>query len=177
VCGGKVIEAMLKTRDGKIRLFNGDRANAKNVVGFCYNKKHKGAISKKLMNKHGCLEKGCRYFERMNDSYWEAVDDIKMREDSIRAAAKQNKVAKEERDALIRSIFSGYPTVHITSIKECGKGIHISYIYSANPNLTEAVRKLKKYVSHNIYLIPVQGNPEAIKRLIHDRVQMRVHGL
>lgn len=67
------------------------------LVGFCHNNLHRGGLTKKLMEEHGCLEKGCTFFQKYLDRpYWQEQKSRKKK----RAAAKVKKrAAREERQA------------------------------------------------------------------------------
>ena len=58
---------------------DGTRSETTKRVGFCNNDLHKGYLTKKLMDEHQCIEKGCHYFikekERENEikSIWKVT--------------------------------------------------------------------------------------------------------
>lgn len=47
------------------------KISEKRRIGYCRNKAHKGFITSATLGEHKCLEKGCTYFQRFEDSqYW-----------------------------------------------------------------------------------------------------------
>lgn len=42
----------------------------KAVLGYCWSPEHRGYLTKKAIDQHGCLEKNCNRFEKRNDKYW-----------------------------------------------------------------------------------------------------------
>lgn len=49
------------------------RTKSKNnpPVGYCHNPKHKGYVTKTVLCSHKCVEMGCRYFQKdENSTYW-----------------------------------------------------------------------------------------------------------
>lgn len=44
----------------------------KTPVGWCHNNIHRGALTAKQLQRHKCLKRKCRFFEKNADSiYWE----------------------------------------------------------------------------------------------------------
>lgn len=67
------------------------------LVGFCHNTLHRGGLTRKLMEEHGCLEKRCPFLQKyLDNSYWQE----QKKQQKKRAAAKVKKrAAREERQA------------------------------------------------------------------------------
>ncbi len=67
-----------------------------NILGWCHNRIHRGALTKPLLIKHDCLGKQCSFLERNPDSpYWAA------REAEIMGKEKRKAEQKAEKSRLI----------------------------------------------------------------------------
>ena len=61
------------TEEGVIscRTITGNECQSTKCVGFCWNEVHRGYLTKKQMDQHQCLAKGCHRFEKIETApYW-----------------------------------------------------------------------------------------------------------
>ena len=67
-------EAVESLNEGGVlccRTITGHEASNTKCVGFCWNEVHRGYLTKKQMDQHRCLEKGCHRFEKIETApYW-----------------------------------------------------------------------------------------------------------
>ena len=85
-----------------VRLTGLGRAtvNSKNIVGICHRKLHPGKLTRKLMEKHNCIEKNCPSFEMCPDSsYWIGKRTKKADSRINREHKKANKTLEKNREA------------------------------------------------------------------------------
>lgn len=78
-----------------IRLFDGSviRTYRHKIVGCCHYSGHPGKMHRKLMEKHDCIGKQCRYFQKNEQStYWENAQRQAL------AKEKKKKAQQEEKD-------------------------------------------------------------------------------
>lgn len=54
---------------------NGDWCEPHNRVGYCWNKMHRGCITRRTAKEHKCLEKNCRFLQKTNKRYWESREN------------------------------------------------------------------------------------------------------
>ena len=66
-----------------------------NTVAICHNKIHYGKMSKKMLQEHKCLEKGCPFLEKVDCSFWKQREELKQKK-------KADKMRKGLQDALRR---------------------------------------------------------------------------
>lgn len=60
-------------------------------VGYCHYYKHRGYMSKKLLELHGCNSRKCKRLEKLECKYWE---DRKKRKENAKKARKEFKERK-----------------------------------------------------------------------------------
>lgn len=70
----------------------------KKLVGCCHNRLHPGKMTEKLMKEHGCLQKGCWFFEKYPEaSYW--INHEKKTEEK-KAAKTQKRLKMEQKQVM-----------------------------------------------------------------------------
>jgi hypothetical protein len=53
-----------------VHFFRG-QPNKENAVGYCHNPNHMGYLSAKIIKRHACLAKQCKYLHKYEDNpYW-----------------------------------------------------------------------------------------------------------
>ena len=63
----------------------------KDTIAYCHNIKHMGALSKKMVKQHECMQKNCRFFEKnLSNPYWYGRDCYN---------------ANKKREKLVRKVF------------------------------------------------------------------------
>jgi len=95
----------------RVRLLGGkvELIKRKDILGACHNLTHPGKLTKKLMEKHGCIPKQCPFFKRNEEApYWVALERKKSEKARIKQARK-----KTARDAAmkledLKKKFQGY---------------------------------------------------------------------
>lgn len=120
------------------RLITGERVytKRKNIIGFCHFKQHKGCISKALYKSHDCGGKGCHYFERTNQDYWNAVDSIAAAKKKKKEMRKEQKKSAEQSSLELKTSAQSISDklghfIRITSVKmEEGQKTYIIYYIS-----------------------------------------------
>lgn len=55
---------------GPRRDFMKGQPNKENTVAYCRYYKHLGALSKTMVRQHECIQKNCKYLEKLDNSYW-----------------------------------------------------------------------------------------------------------
>jgi len=149
------------------KLIYGGHAANKNIIGQCYSYKHKGYLTKNLIEKHQCLEKKCNRFKKLKPEYWQAREKNEL---SIRKARLERKDAKKllkYRDDFIRQTLEGNGCIKVTSIRETKPNfLTISYIYDRKVDLEEEKNIIRVELNNVIKLKPVRGTREAIEELI-----------
>ena len=71
------------------RLMDGHRAKWP-VPGYCKAPYHEGGLTARLMSKKRCIQKGCKYFRRNEESgYWVIYDRRKAESRARRQARKE----------------------------------------------------------------------------------------
>ena len=133
-----------------VRLIGGAYATVDTpaIVGFCHNEDHKGIITVTILNQHGCIAKGCHYFEKFEDYPFWARYERKINQTKIDAEKKCRRKENEERhqaniksqeDKLISRAYQfasslGFDTFRIISIRKNDEGYTIFYISDTPEN-------------------------------------------
>ena len=61
------------------------------AIAYCHNIKHMGALSKKMVKQHECIQKSCKFFEKnLKSMYWYGRDCYR---------------ANKKREKLVRKVF------------------------------------------------------------------------
>lgn len=61
---GEELEQKYLSKSGKVyRFIDGCRHTNEEKVGYCWNKEHRGFLTKGLMKRHKCCEKKCKYLQ------------------------------------------------------------------------------------------------------------------
>ena len=160
---------MQKTQQELKYLFNGVPAKESNIIGRCKNYNHRGWMSRTLLKNHECIEKGCRYFEKVNPEYWNGQERQKIAAADKRREAKERKKFEAEREAFIRALFIPYSYVHMTSVQETDFGLRIAYIYDQDQDLTEVAQAVKQKYNCSVLLKPANSRPDVKQMLIRNR--------
>ncbi len=70
------------------RRYMTGQPDKKGTIAYCHNIKHRGALSKRMVKQHECIQKNCRFFEKnLENPYWADRDhyrDHKKRDKKIR---------------------------------------------------------------------------------------------
>ena len=89
----------------KVKMLTGNTIPIRknNILGWCHNRIHPGAITKAILKGHDCIGKNCRFFERnCQTSYWKTVEAQQRAAERKKEEAKKEKEKKQkEEDALI----------------------------------------------------------------------------
>ena len=73
-----------------------NKVSEKRRIGYCRNKAHRGFITSATLGEHKCLEKGCMYFQRFEDSqYWERYFSERNKKQLRRYYAKRKQHFKD----------------------------------------------------------------------------------
>ena len=83
----------------EVKLLTGDTETVsnKNVIGYCHFSEHKGYVTRNLLKSHKCDTKSCHYLEKYEDnSYWAAIDQIKVAECRKKETARRLRQEKEK---------------------------------------------------------------------------------
>lgn len=59
----KELRERFLTKSGMVKRFIDGNYHTDQRVGYCWNDTHRGFLSKSLMKKHKCVEKGCTYLQ------------------------------------------------------------------------------------------------------------------
>ena len=94
--------------DKSVGLIDGNKIfgySLRYVFGYCHYKLHKGYLTKKLLDDHECLKKGCPLLEKFEDrEFWINREEIKR----LKKLDKQKKVVEEIRLLEYKSTAESY---------------------------------------------------------------------
>ena len=56
-----------------------NQGNKNTAIGYCHNDIHSGYLTKNMIKQHGCITKGCRFFQKYDDNpYWKEKEKKKL---------------------------------------------------------------------------------------------------
>ena len=148
------IENILEKGYKSYRTINGGKCTIGQRVGYCWLEKHRGYITKQIMEEHECLEKKCPFFQKYEDApYW--------REKEKRKKDKQNrkeleKLQKEKEQHILNLFYE--ETIDLTDfaivgIKKEGNAYVVSFV--------------------TLNWIPVQKITDSVRKKINEKLLMR----
>ncbi len=110
----------------------------KNILGWCHNKIHEGAVNRSLLEKHDCLGKNCPFLERNEQSsFWKNYqaeqEEKAQRKEERRKEKRQKAIENEELQYLTdswRTCLKGLDTgMHIVRVaKDSPKQFSVFYV-------------------------------------------------
>lgn len=123
---------------------DGTKSETTKRVGFCNNDLHKGYLTKKLMEEHQCIEKGCHYFIKYEkNAYWQQKNASKEK----RQKAKEQKKYWEQKEAqalyLMRDLTKDIEDFGITAVYKKDDHLEIRYVSLNMVNLTSELSVVK----------------------------------
>ena len=125
-----------------VKTIEGNRClKRKSVIAYCNCRLHLGFITPGIMKKHNCLRKECRYFKKVESTFWEDFEKAKSQKELIKQekrrkkeAEKAYKSSQKKHIELIKILFEqligemSYYNVHITKIEEYERKYRIFYV-------------------------------------------------
>lgn len=156
----KRIESLLSKKRTYYNI-DGTRSDVNKRVGFCNSNLHKGYLTKKLMDEHECIEKGCHYFIKYEkNAYWQQKNASKEK----RQKAKIQKKFWEQKEQgalyLMRELTKDIQYLGITSAYKKENHIEIRYVALNMVNLSPEIYTLKNKLKIDIKLAAVRTSYE-----------------
>jgi len=90
-----------------IRLFDGSviQTYKHKIVGCCHYGGHPGKMHRKLMEKHNCIGKQCRYFQKYEQStYWENAQRQALANEKKKKALQDKRERQRQKELRLRSV-------------------------------------------------------------------------
>ena len=85
---------------------------SKNIVGYCHCALHRGYMTSNTVKTRDCLEKGCHYLEKYEDSgYWKALRDREEDEKRRKEQLEREKLAEQKRAAKLQKKLDSMKTI------------------------------------------------------------------
>lgn len=122
----------LNNSGGVVTKYMGGQPNKENTAGYCTNKKHKGALTVKMIKNHHCLERKCVFFRKCEEhQYWEQKSKLKK---CKQVNKKQNKVqgTKETKTGSGGFRKSSLKSKQFKDISKFFENQQIFYLYTFN---------------------------------------------
>lgn len=140
---------------------DGTKSDVNKRVGFCNNNLHKGYLTKKLMEEHQCIERGCHYFIKYEkNAYWQQKNASKEK----RQKAKIEKKFWEQKEQgalyLMRELTKDIEFFGITSAYRKESHIEIRYVSLNMVNLSSEIYDLKRILKVDVKLAAVKTSYE-----------------
>ena len=102
--------------DVKMLTGNTAKIQRKNILGWCHNRIHPGAVSKTILKDHDCLGKECRFFERNCQApYWDAYEAQKRAAERKKEEIKKEKEKKVKEESALQDLTESWRT-YLTEI-------------------------------------------------------------
>jgi len=155
------------TKQGTMRLINGNYANSENVIARCHILIHRGYLTKGLVKAHSCISKKCTFFEKLKPEYWQTLERLEKEKKENRLKRKQAVEILNDRDIFIKETLEDSGHIHITLIREEARNLLvIYYIYDKRINLDPEIKFLREKLKKIIKMQARIGSENAIEQLI-----------
>ena len=103
-----------------------------NVIGWCHNAIHRGALNRSLLKKHDCLGKDCRYLEQnCQCSFWEGLRKKEQEKAARKKALKEKKAQLEAEENQLRILSENWQSY----LEDMGSDMHIVRVEKETPSV------------------------------------------
>ena len=136
---------------------DGTRSETTKRVGFCNNDLHKGYLTKKLMDEHQCIEKGCHYFIKYEkNAYWQQKNISKEKRQKAKEEKKYWENKENQALYLMRDLTKDIEDFGITAVYKKEDYLEIRYVSLNMVNLTSELSVVKMKTGVNCKLASVK---------------------
>lgn len=123
------IENILDKDHKNYRTINGGRCTVGQRVGYCWLEKHKGYITKQIMDEHQCIEKQCPFFQKYEDApYWKEKEKRKKDRQNRKELEKIEKEKEQSVMTLFKNETADLDDFAIIDIKREGRVFVVSFV-------------------------------------------------
>jgi len=152
----KRIESILSKKKTYYNI-DGTKSETTKRVGFCNNNLHRGYLTKKLMDEHQCIEKGCHYFIKYEkNAYWQQKNASKEKRQKAKEEKKYWEKKENQALYLMRDLTKDIDDFGITAVYKREDYLEIRYVSLNMVNLTSELSVVKMKTGVNCKLSSVK---------------------
>lgn len=149
-----------KVNGEKWRIYTdieGKTCNPEQRVGYCWSETHRGYLTLPLMQQHECIEKGCKHFQKYEDSlYWKKKEEKKAQKQQRKEQEKAREQKLQEILNITRALTEEDNDFFPISVKK-GEGLYqhqyiVRFVKFAWVDIAYYVKLFKERCGVSIYL-------------------------
>ena len=153
---------------------NGGKCDIGQRIGYCWLEKHRGYITKQILEEHRCIEKNCRFFQKYEDAqYWrEKEKQRKLRKEGKR---EKKEIQKQEQSILqlFREKTKDFDSFAIVDVSKVGRIFEVSFVTLEYKHMQPIVDAVREETKEKILLREIKTD-KGKKRLLIDKVMSSV---
>lgn len=146
---------------------NGSKCNKKNCIGYCHNAIHRGYLSLALMKQHKCIERECKYFKKIKNSYYW------MHKEKAKKKFNENKQRKKDEIKKANTILNRFKelTANINSfcVTDIQKkdGVYILKCAALRfADISAQISTVRREMNEKVNVVFIKANQEKKKAII-----------
>lgn len=171
------IEKILDKNYKNYTTVNGGKCTVGQRVGYCWLDKHRGYITKQILEEHKCIEKNCSFFQKYEDApYWKEKEKRKKLRQERKQKEKEKQNAEEKLLNLFRNKTQHIEDFAITSVVKEGNVFKVSYVSLYYVNLNYELQQIRQETKNKIFLREIKGS-KSEKKIMIERVRQKKAGV
>lgn len=149
--------------DRCVRTIDGSYCTLNRRVGYCWNRIHRGVLTRPQMEQHQCIERNCHYFQKYPDAeYWQRKAQAKERRQNGKMKAKARAQAEAMVLETIRDITADDDTFFAIRANETSPGHYtVRYLRFAWVNLATYRAQFERECGVRIHLEEIKTDYES----------------
>lgn len=164
------IENLMDKNFRNYTTVNGGRCDVRQRIGYCWLEKHRGYITKQILEEHRCIEKNCNFFQKYEDAqYWQE----KEKQRKLRKQRKKEKkeIQKQEQNilCLFREKTKDFDNFAIVGVAKVGKIFEVSFVTLEYRHMQPIVDAIRDETKEKILLREIKTD-KSKKRLLINKV-------
>lgn len=167
------IEKLLDKNYKNYTTVNGGKCTVGQRIGYCWLEKHRGYITKQILEEHKCIEKNCSFFQKYEDAqYWKEKEKRKKLRQERKQKDKEKQQSEERLLKLFRERTKHIEDFAITSVIKEGNVFKVSYVSLHYINLEYELQQIREEMKCKIFLREIRGS-KSEKNILINRIRTK----